>query len=165
MLSSLNVFLQHQVSLQWKSRGILQTLNSSSSGIMSSHWRMSLKLWAIRYEHTKITASASISVYTTPRSNACFGSYYSSIYTVGGGNDFIPCWFCTVYPLTKKWSVYIWRALFQNAINVQIKKKMSSSCHFAVYWTYSLLHQCFMPNHYISLFKMYCKMQFFSKPQ
>ncbi len=44
------------------------------------------------------------------------------------------------------------------------KKKMSSSCHFAVYWTYSLLHQCFMPNRYISLFKMYCKMQFFSKP-
>ncbi len=43
-------------------------------------------------------------------------------------------------------------------------KKMSSSCHFAVYWTYSLLHQCFMPNRYISLFKMYCKMQFFSKP-
>ncbi len=37
----------------------------------------------------------------------------------------------------------------------QKKKKMSSSCHFAVYWTYSLLHQCFMPNHYISLFKMY----------
>ncbi len=32
---------------------------------------------------------------------------------------------------------------------------MSSSCHFAVYWTYSLLHQCFMPNRYISLFKMY----------
>ncbi len=28
-------------------------------------------------------------------------------------------------------------------------------CHFAVYWTYSLLHQCFMPNRYISLFKMY----------
>ncbi len=26
------------------------------------------------------------------------------------------------------------------------------------------LHQCFMPNRYISLFKMYCKMQFFSKP-
>ncbi len=23
---------------------------------------------------------------------------------------------------------------------------MSSSCHFAVYWTYSLLHQWFMPN-------------------
>ncbi len=46
----------------------------------------------------------------------------------------------------------------------QIKKKMSLSCHFAVYWTYSLLHQCFMPNRYISLFKMYCKMQFFSKP-
>ncbi len=37
----------------------------------------------------------------------------------------------------------------------QIKKKISSSCHFAVYWTYSLLHQCFMPNRYISLFKMY----------
>ncbi len=34
-------------------------------------------------------------------------------------------------------------------------KKMSSSCHFAVYWTYSRLHQCFMPNRYISLFKMY----------
>ncbi len=33
----------------------------------------------------------------------------------------------------------------------QKKKKMSSSCHFAVYWTYSLLHQCFMPNRYISL--------------
>ncbi len=32
---------------------------------------------------------------------------------------------------------------------------MSWSCHFAVYWTYSLLHQCFMPNRYISLFKMY----------
>ncbi len=32
---------------------------------------------------------------------------------------------------------------------------MSSSCHFAVYWIYSLLHQCFMPNRYISLFKMY----------
>ncbi len=51
--------------------------------------------------------------------------------------------------------VYIWRALFQNAINAKKKKKMSSSCHFAVYWTYSLLHQCFMPNRYISLFKMY----------
>ncbi len=37
----------------------------------------------------------------------------------------------------------------------QMLKKMSSSCHFAVYWTYSLLHQCFMPNRYISLFKMY----------
>ncbi len=49
----------------------------------------------------------------------------------------------------------IWRALFQNAINTKFKKKMSSSCHFAVYWTYSLLHQCFMPNRYISLFKMY----------
>ncbi len=49
----------------------------------------------------------------------------------------------------------IWRALFQNAINAKLKKKMSSSCHFAVYWTYSLLHQCFMPNRYISLFKMY----------
>ncbi len=49
----------------------------------------------------------------------------------------------------------IWRALFQNAINAKFKKKMSSSCHFAVYWTYSLLHQCFMPNRYISLFKMY----------
>ncbi len=48
--------------------------------------------------------------------------------------------------------IYIWRVLFQNAINA---KKMSSSCHFAVYWTYSLLHQCFMPNRYISLFKMY----------
>ncbi len=44
------------------------------------------------------------------------------------------------------------------------RQKMNSSCHFAVYWTYSLLHQCFMPNRYISLFKMYCKMQFFSKP-
>ncbi len=32
---------------------------------------------------------------------------------------------------------------------------VSSSCHFAVYWTYSLLHQCFMPNPFISLFKMY----------
>ncbi len=48
----------------------------------------------------------------------------------------------------------IWRALFQKAINAK-KKKMSSSCHFAVYWTYSLLHQCLMPNRYISLFKMY----------
>ncbi len=57
----------------------------------------------------------------------------------------------------------IWRALFQNAINAK-KKKISLSCHFAVYWTYSLLHQCFMPNRYISLFKMYCKMQFLSKP-
>ncbi len=57
----------------------------------------------------------------------------------------------------------IWRALFQNAINAKFKK-MSLSCHFAAYWTYSLLHQCFMPNHYISLFKMYCKMQVFSKP-
>ncbi len=37
----------------------------------------------------------------------------------------------------------------------QIKLKKISSCHFAVYWTYSLLHQCFMPNRYISLFKMY----------
>ncbi len=37
----------------------------------------------------------------------------------------------------------------------QIIKKMSLSCHFAVYWTYSLLHQCFLPNRYISLFKMY----------
>ncbi len=51
-------------------------------------------------------------------------------------------------------SGYIWRALFQNAINAK-KKKMSLSCHFAVYWTYSLLHQCFMSNRYISLFKMY----------
>ncbi len=51
--------------------------------------------------------------------------------------------------------IYIWRALFQNAINAKKKKKTSSSCHFAVYWTYSLLHQCFMPNRYISLFKMY----------
>ncbi len=37
----------------------------------------------------------------------------------------------------------------------QKKIIISSSCHFAVYWTYSLLHQCFMPNRYISLFKMY----------
>ncbi len=32
---------------------------------------------------------------------------------------------------------------------------MSSSCDFAVYWTYSLLHQYFIANRYISLFKMY----------
>ncbi len=54
--------------------------------------------------------------------------------------------------------------LFSKRDKRQIKKKMSLSCHFAVYWTYSLLHQCFMPNRYISLFKMYCEMQFFSKP-
>ncbi len=75
-------------------------------------------------------------------------------------------WIWQGQPQERQWGaihIRIWRALFQNAINAKFKK-MSSSCHFAVYWTYSLLHQCFMPNRYISLFKMYCKMQFFSKP-
>ncbi len=61
--------------------------------------------------------------------------------------------------------IYIYmKSSFPKRDKRQILKKMSSSCHFAVYLTYSLLHQCFMPNRYISLFKMYCKMQFFSKP-
>ncbi len=59
---------------------------------------------------------------------------------------------CCVYHFGQYIYIYIWRALFQNAINTKFKKKWV--CH-AVYWTYSLLHQCFMPNRYFSLFKMY----------
>ncbi len=79
-------------------------------------------------------------------------------------------WLCIVYPC---YSSHLWyfhnnkvylKSSFPKRDKRQIKKEMSLSCHFAVYWTYSLLHQCFMPNRYISLFKMYCKMQFFSKP-
>ncbi len=52
--------------------------------------------------------------------------------------------------------IYIYmKSSFPKRDKRQIKKKTSSSCHFAVYWTYSLLYQCFMPNRYISLFKMY----------
>ncbi len=40
-------------------------------------------------------------------------------------------------------------------IEVRNSSIVTTLCHFAVYWTYSLLHQCFMPNRYISLFKMY----------
>ncbi len=52
--------------------------------------------------------------------------------------------------------IYIYmKSSFPKRDKRQKKIKMSSSCHFAVYWTYSLLHQCFMPNRYIFLFKMY----------
>ncbi len=76
-------------------------------------------------------------------------------------NYYIKCFFYVTYLHDAK--LYM-KSSFPKRDKRQINKKMSSSCHFAVYWTYSLLHQCFMPNRYISLFKMYCKMQFFSKP-
>ncbi len=44
--------------------------------------------------------------------------------------------------------IYIYmKSSFPKCDKRQKNKNMSSSCHFAVYWTYSMLHQCFMPNH------------------
>ncbi len=61
----------------------------------------------------------------------------------------------TLYTYTCTYIYIHMKSSFPKRDKRQKKKKMSLSCHFAVYWTYSLLHQCFMPNRYISLFKMY----------